>query len=286
MSVKSIKKQLAAAIAMVLVAAVALGSSTYAWFASNNTVTADGLSVKAQIEGSALVISDTENGTKEATVGTSVKLAFETAEALYPTHVKMNTIPSTYGVEGDMATAQNTWTHATSDKYDTAISRSTEVPLTITASGKTGVYTGSNDTTGFSGNVYITDDLYIAVKDSNSFDHLYVSKCDITGADAKMLSSARVLMVVTDKNNAVKTYQFGPNGVLRSESDATHIITSESFDALTGGKVVDLGEIDNNEMHVQVFVYFDGRDVDCTSAKYDANAISISLEFTGEKDRT
>ena len=40
MTVKSLKKQLAAAIAMVVVAAVALSSSTYAWFVSNNTVTA------------------------------------------------------------------------------------------------------------------------------------------------------------------------------------------------------------------------------------------------------
>ena len=35
-NVKALKKQLAAAIAMVCVAGVALGSSTYAWFVSNN----------------------------------------------------------------------------------------------------------------------------------------------------------------------------------------------------------------------------------------------------------
>ena len=39
-SVKALKKQMAAAVAMVCVAAVALGSSTYAWFVSNNTVKA------------------------------------------------------------------------------------------------------------------------------------------------------------------------------------------------------------------------------------------------------
>ena len=37
-----------AAIAMVLVAAVALGSSTYAWFVSNNTVDATVSSIQAQ----------------------------------------------------------------------------------------------------------------------------------------------------------------------------------------------------------------------------------------------
>ena len=47
-SVKALKKQLGAAVAMVCVAAVALGSSTYAWFVSNNTVDATVSSISAQ----------------------------------------------------------------------------------------------------------------------------------------------------------------------------------------------------------------------------------------------
>ena len=41
MKVIDLKKQLAAAIAMVLVAAIALSSSTYAWFINNSKVTAE-----------------------------------------------------------------------------------------------------------------------------------------------------------------------------------------------------------------------------------------------------
>lgn len=41
MNSKAIKRQLLAAVAMVLVAAVALGSSTYAWFVNNSKVTAE-----------------------------------------------------------------------------------------------------------------------------------------------------------------------------------------------------------------------------------------------------
>ena len=48
LNVGALKKQLAAAIAMVCVAAVALGSSTYAWFVSNNTVTATTTTISAQ----------------------------------------------------------------------------------------------------------------------------------------------------------------------------------------------------------------------------------------------
>ena len=55
-SVKALKKQLAAAIAMVVVAAIALGSSTYAWFVSNNTVTATTTNISAQSNSAFLLI--------------------------------------------------------------------------------------------------------------------------------------------------------------------------------------------------------------------------------------
>ena len=51
MNSKAIRKQLLAAVAMVLVAAVALGSSTYAWFVASGTVTATGMKVQATSEG-------------------------------------------------------------------------------------------------------------------------------------------------------------------------------------------------------------------------------------------
>ena len=265
---------------MVTVAAVALGSSTYAWFANNNKVSADGLNIKAQTEGAALVISDTKGGTAEATAGTSTSLVFTNAVSLYPTHVNMGSVPDTFGVTGNMAIANNAWTHATSDKFDTAITAATsESNLTIAEGSATGVMKGTDDK-GFDGDVYITDDMYIAVKAGNQYGNLYVSKCDITGATAQMLNAARVLMVVTDKNNAVKTYEFSPNGVLNAEGNAQTIVNTDKFTALTGTNV-DLGVVDGTEMHVQVFVYFDGRDNDCTSAKYDVNEISVSLEFTG-----
>lgn len=45
METKALKKQLGAAIAMVLVAAIALGAATFAWFVNNNAVTATGVDV-------------------------------------------------------------------------------------------------------------------------------------------------------------------------------------------------------------------------------------------------
>lgn len=65
MSTKALKTQLLAAIAMVLVASIALGSSTYAWFASNTKVDATGMQVTAQSTQAFLLISNEKNTAEE-----------------------------------------------------------------------------------------------------------------------------------------------------------------------------------------------------------------------------
>ena len=89
-SVKALKKQLGAAIAMVCVAAIALGSSTYAWFVSNNSVKATTSQISAQSNSAYLVIdnSGTTETPKTATSNTSTSAATAsevfTDTALYP----------------------------------------------------------------------------------------------------------------------------------------------------------------------------------------------------------
>lgn len=79
-SVKSLQKQLIAAVAMVLVAMIALGSSTYAWFASNNKVDATGMTIAATSDAQFLIINtgDTFNAagteTTVTTAATNIKL--------------------------------------------------------------------------------------------------------------------------------------------------------------------------------------------------------------------
>lgn len=82
MTVKSLKKQLMAAIAMVLVATIALGSSTYAWFASNNKVSATGMQVQATAEGG---IEIAYVGTTVGTYATSASAGMSEKQVLYPT---------------------------------------------------------------------------------------------------------------------------------------------------------------------------------------------------------
>lgn len=75
MNSKAIRKQLLAAVAMVLVAAVALGSSTYAWFANNSKVTAEGLKATAQTGSSALLIAENKDSITDNDFKTSVQLS-------------------------------------------------------------------------------------------------------------------------------------------------------------------------------------------------------------------
>lgn len=82
MNSKAIRKQLLAAVAMVLVAAVALGSSTYAWFVNNNKVSATTNSVSAAAATASLYIEPGNN----STVPTNNKTSAETtcANTLVP----------------------------------------------------------------------------------------------------------------------------------------------------------------------------------------------------------
>ena len=66
MNVKHLRKQLMAAIAMVVVAAIALGSSTYAWFVTNNKVDATTTNISAQSNAAFMTIANGETGAKNA----------------------------------------------------------------------------------------------------------------------------------------------------------------------------------------------------------------------------
>ena len=87
-TVGALKKQLAAAVAMVCVAAIALGSSTYAWFVSNNEVSAKTTQIKAQSNTAFMSIEY-----KKTAVGTTTTLSKDwfdagNTTALYPAEVQ------------------------------------------------------------------------------------------------------------------------------------------------------------------------------------------------------
>lgn len=87
MNSKAIRKQLLAAIAMVLVAAVALGSSTYAWFVTNNTVKATTSTISAQSNAAFMKI---KYNTTATTSDLTADVATLENKELYPAQWKNN----------------------------------------------------------------------------------------------------------------------------------------------------------------------------------------------------
>lgn len=82
MDTKALKKQMGAAIAMVLVAAVALGSATFAWFVTNNTVKANTNTISAQSNAAFMTIK--YNATAVGVDDTEATATDDTDKPLYP----------------------------------------------------------------------------------------------------------------------------------------------------------------------------------------------------------
>ena len=126
-SVKALKKQMAAAVAMVLVAAVALGSSTYAWFVTNNKGDATTTNISAQSNAAFMTITNGATGAN-AVDTTTATTTITGPVALYPatfgeqTGSTKGTFMTGYGTGLDNATLKGelttVGTNGTPDEAD------------------------------------------------------------------------------------------------------------------------------------------------------------------------
>lgn len=128
MSVKALKRQFAASVAMVVVAAVALSSSTFAWFANNNKVSATGLNVQATAEGGIEI--KVASGTQTVTTGdwASSADAAIAKTTLYPTSTLANA-----ATNGKLTSA---WYHASADAAGAYVATGETYAKLQTVSGK------------------------------------------------------------------------------------------------------------------------------------------------------
>lgn len=188
-SIKALKKQMAAAVAMVLVAAIALGSSTYAWFVSNNQVTATTASISAQSNAPFLVISN------DAITASSVKTAETTTVSnatLFPVQmVKAEDDASAFKWESAYAAASTASTEKDSTRFVVQSGDETKYYLKQT------FHIGTNGTT------------------QGQFKNLRVSAVSVTQSDVASgestakgeLQNALRIMVVCEQEVAIYDYK-------------------------------------------------------------------------------
>lgn len=273
MNSKAIKKQLLAAVAMVLVAAVALGSSTYAWFVASGTVEAYGMKVQAQSEGG-LAIS--YGGQKW---GTSADGGVSDAVRLYPASTK------------DMTK----WSHATakaSDNPEAVKDTREDITSKVIVNG-----TIPDD----NGYVLMREFKIRSTADDTLSKGLYVKKVTVTGATMYMSTALRVGVRYTDAGNSGndKAYVYGP--VTLAEGDKANTATAQytfytdkndengtPVTLATAGRTtspllaenVQISSKTNAAVKVQIYVWFEGEDANLYSDNFNAEDLSVTVQFS------
>ena len=252
-TVKALKKQLVAAIAMVLVAAVALGSSTYAWFVSNNSVTATTSTISAQSNAPFLKIDKTDITENS---GTSIDFKDVDKAELYPAQVVKATDATTPLFQSAYASAADAATELTDSRYDVgAAAAAVAGKFAVEESFKIG-----------------TSD-----KKAGAFSKLKVASVEVvTGKEAAdgLKNAISVLLVCGDK---WAVYQASTNGaVLEQYADNKTAITCTATDGVLADKIEAGKSVD-----VKAYVFYDGsQDNVKTTNIANLTDCNVKLTFT------
>ncbi len=250
-TVKALKKQLVAAIAMVLVAAIALGSSTYAWFVSNNKVTGTTTAISAQSNSAYLVIDKTTTSKKSKDNFSYVddnETSPNTA-ALYPAQVIANGVwESAYASE----------TGKSAEKADTRF----KIKSADEAEGSAEAAVAEK--------YAITHTFYIGTGTyDGEFKDLVVSDISLSAPSAAIADAMRVL-VKCGTNWQVWRYDATAKKGVQVE---TYKTTAADEVALSGQSTVIADSVKKDaDAKVDVYVYYDGAD----GKIYSDNLTSLS----------
>ena len=263
MNVKALRKQLMAAIAMVLVAAIALGSSTFAWFVSNNTVKATTSTISAQSNAAIMYIRDEAE--------TSTDLTFDTSSisstALYPAHW----------------VTEKTGNYASADigkfytAYGTTAADGTMVADTlklVEASAESATKGSPADAA--TAKYAVKNTFYVGSK-GTTLENLVVAGASFTDGAGNTSTSEN-----TDLDNALRILvTCGDNWVL---CDKSSIIASSSSNKLAD-------TVSSTETKVEIYVFYDGDDIQVNTnnlpdLKKESKCITVQFNATATTTQT
>ena len=257
MDTKALKKQMGAAIAMVLVAAVALGSATFAWFVTNSKVEATTSTISAQSNAAFMYIRNPTNTDKNKTSATT---DITEIKNLYPAH---------WALASESGTGKS---YANAGSFYTAFGTSAD----------NGAMDGSSIPVGTPDQA--ADELY-AVKNTfrigskgSTLKNLVVASASLgTAGNSQFDKSLRVL-VKHDENWVLCGYKDETNTfTILGASNATNLIASK----------VD-GSEDEQEVVVDMYIFYDGDEAtaiktnNLSELKAAAKAITVNFSATSE----
>ena len=272
-SVKALKKQMAAAVAMVCVAAVALGSSTYAWFVSNNTVDATVSSISAQSNAAYLTIDKVEAMTNAGTQ-TAVDLA-ESPVKLYPSRPHQAVDGDKTDWENSAVPANLVWQTAYAKTADSADAHTDTkgkriyYDLTHTADTVTG-------TTGY----VSTSQVYVS-SSQGAFNSLKLDSMSVTakGDNAKNDIVNAVGALVSCGNN----WELWEYDKTLNKNVGGWKQTTKSNNSLSGATDTTFGEAvsSNKVLTVNISLFYDGDYETIKTANFDnLGQAKVALGFS------
>lgn len=264
MSTKALKTQLLAAIAMVLVASIALGSSTYAWFASNRAVTATDMKVTATTTGSLVITKGNLPGVE--TTAISVQATDDTAAVT-------SLIPATH----NLTTATETGLVYNNNSGNVSASTGLVEP-------------GKSDLTfaeakNESGKNYYKDYVvYIAANGDKITGQDITAKINVTAVTAKLPGATSIDFYVSTvtavATPTVGTDTFGGTLNLAGLHPTTNDSTTKQESVVIKSNV-DVPKADGNSaIAVLMRVYIDGALKDTTTTTFVKNVSVSEIENT------
>lgn len=258
MDTKALKKQMGAAIAMVLVAAVALGSATFAWFVTNNKVEATTSTISAQSNAAYMTIANGPTGAKKVNA-TSVTTEVGT-KSLFP---------ATYGEE--TGAEKGVWMSG----YGTELNNGALKDGLFKCKGGDAV-DGSTDAAIKGG--YALEQVYNVSSKGQNLSKILVGKIEgitDTTQDPSLKKALRVLVTSADGN---KWEVYGLNA---AGDKFEKKLASDNFDSY--GNVTA-----NEDTALKVYLYYEGKDANVTTENLQnqkltaTNAVTITFTATAD----
>ena len=261
------RRALVSSIAMLLVALVALGSATFAWFTENPAVYAQGITAEAQTSAGLMIKTDTDPTFQEGSaqlmkVGGGLKLA--------PAYAKQVTSPSN-------SISWLTVPAGSADSWEPSGTWSDSVTM-INATSSQGNTLGAG--------VY-HEKVYIKIKNGTAAEHVNLTGITISEANnaPAIKSGVTVLVAASNQIKAVKKIGANPVKVDANAADSVAAITSGWTNyTMYADTSVDLGEAgttDANALVIDVYVYLDGTDTNVKTNAAEAGQLisGITVNF-------
>lgn len=272
------KRALLSSVAMLLVALVALGSATFAWFTTNTHADADGLVIKSTAARGIVVQSESaraqnidfasktyldSNAAGTATVGTAIAVG-----------------PASFDFDSEDTDDYGKFFKTTSGDPDISVTDVMAAAVTDATAARTGSF-----------DVY-AEKVYVKVlgEDGAAVNmSVSVTANTATGASEAIVNSARVL--VTNSDNSVVYFYgagsgatFTANTYLKGTAAAGSYSTvkSDATQAAVACSSKSIGTVSvSGNDYVNVYVFLDGEDEGCyTSAVNAANVLTaVNLDF-------